>query len=269
MLEYPPMLTTAPAPSLPVYSRAPWRYAIVVGASSGIGESIVRRLAEAGCRVAAVARRGDRLRALADELNRRAGAELVFAVTHDVRNGDEVPALLQEIAARLGGLDLVVYNAAVMPAVEDNEYDFAKERLMVEVNVLGALAWLGPVAERFTRARGGTIVGVSSIAGDRGRRGNPVYGTTKAALNTYLEGLRNRTARHGVNVVTVKPGFVDTDMTRGKPGLLWLISADEAARQILRAAEKKKVTAYVPARWAVVGFVVRSLPSVIFRRLNV
>lgn len=262
-------MQAAPAPSLPIYSRAPWQYAVVVGASAGIGEALVRRLADAGCRVAAVARRGERLRSLADEVNQRAGAELVFPVTHDVRNGSEVPALLQEIASRLGGLDLVVYNAAVMPAVAENEYDFAKERLMVEVNLLGAMAWLGPVADRFARAGGGMIVGVSSIAGDRGRRGNPVYGTTKAALNTYLEGLRNRIARSGVAVVTVKPGFVDTDMTRGKPGLLWLISADEAARQILRAAEKKKVTAYVPARWAVVGFVVRSLPSVIFRRLNV
>lgn len=263
------MTIAAPAPAVPLYSRAPWRYAVVVGASAGIGEALVRQLADAGCRVAAVARRGERLRSLADELNTRAGAELVIPVTHDVRDAADVPALLQEVAARLGGLDLVVYNAAVMPAVEENEYDFAKERLMVEVNLLGAMAWLGPVADRFARARGGTIVGVSSIAGDRGRRGNPVYGTTKAALNTYLEGLRNRTARHGVAVVTVKPGFVDTDMTRGKPGLLWLISADEAARQILRAAEKKKVTAYVPARWGIVGFVVRNLPSVIFRRLNV
>lgn len=259
----------APAPSLPIYSRAPWQYAVVVGASAGIGEALVRQLADAGCRVAAVARRGDRLRSLADELNTRAGAELVFPVTHDVRNGTEVAALLQEIAARLGGLDLVVYNAGVLSAIGEDEYDFAKERLMVEVNLLGAMAWLGPVADRFARARGGTIVGVSSIAGDRGRRGNPVYGTTKAALNTYLEALRNRTARHGVAVVTVKPGYIDTDMTRGKPGLFWLIGPDEAARQILRAAEKKKVSAYVPWRWGIVGFVLRALPSFVFRRLNV
>lgn len=262
-------MIAAPAPSVPRYARAPWRYAVVIGASAGIGEALVRRLADQGCRVAAVARRGELLQKLADESNRRAGAELVIPFVHDVRDGAAAPALLQEIATRLGGLDLVVYNAGVLSTIGEDEYDFAKERLMVEVNLLGAMAWLGPVADRFARARGGTIVGVSSIAGDRGRRGNPVYGTTKAALNTYLEGLRNRTARHGVAVVTVKPGYIDTAMTRGKPGLFWLIGPDEAARQILAAAEKKKVSAYVPARWGIVGFVIRSLPSVIFRRLNV
>ena len=84
---------------------------------------------------------------------------------------------------------------------------------MVAVNLLGAMAWMEPVAARFEAARAGTLVGISSIAGVRGRRGNPAYTATKAALTTYLEALRNRCSRYGVNVVTVKPGFVDTAMT--------------------------------------------------------
>lgn len=246
----------------------PFQYAVVVGASSGIGEALVKELALSGCRVAAVARRGDLLESLAAGVRTATGQDLVIPVVHDVRDGAEAPALLQRAAAGLGGLDLVIYAAGAMPPLGEDEYDFEKERLMVEVNVLGAMAWLGPAAERFARAGGGTLVGISSIAGDRGRRGNPVYCTTKAALNTYLEGLRNRTARHGVKVVTIKPGFVDTAMTRGKPGLFWLISAEEAARQILKQAARGVTIAYVPARWAVVGFVIRNIPSFIFRRVG-
>ena len=247
----------------------PWKYAVVVGASSGIGEALVRLLASDGCKVAAVARRGELLAALAADLRARIGQDLVLPVVHDVCDANDAPALLQRSAAALGGLDLVVYAAGVMPAMTAQEYDFAKEKAMVEVNLLGAMAWLGPAADRFTRAGGGTIVGISSIAGDRGRRENPVYGTTKAALNTYLEGLRNRTARHGVKVVTIKPGFVDTAMTQGKDGLLWLVSPAEAARQTLRKAARGVSSAYVPGRWALVGWVVRNIPSVIFRRLDI
>jgi NAD(P)-dependent dehydrogenase (short-subunit alcohol dehydrogenase family) len=112
-------------------------------------------------------------------------------------------------------------------------------------------------------------LGISSIAGERGRRGNPAYCTTKAALTTYLESLRNRCSRYGVNVVTIKPGFVDTAMTRGMKGLFWLISAEKAAKQSLALARKgKSGAAFVPSRWALVAFIVRSLPSFIFRKLN-
>jgi NADP-dependent 3-hydroxy acid dehydrogenase YdfG len=245
-----------------------FKHAVVVGASSGIGAALVRALAADGCKVAAVARRGDLLAALAADLQARTGQDHVVPIVHDVVNHAEAAGLLQRAAAALGGLDLVVYAAGVMPPLGEDEYDVAQEKRMVDVNVTGAMAWLGPAAERFARTGGGTLVGISSIAGDRGRRGNPVYCATKAALNTYLEGLRNRTARNGVRVVTIKPGFVDTDMTRGKPGLFWLIGADEAARQILAKAARGCTTAYVPARWALVGFIIRHIPSFVFRRLG-
>lgn len=244
-------------------------HAIVVGASSGIGEEIARRLVERGGRVALLARRGDALAALCDDLNAAAGEERAIAVAHDVANREEIPRLFQDLTQRLGGLDAIFYAAGVMPHVEPDEYSTEKDAAMIDVNVTGAVAWLNEAARRFDRLGEGTIVGVSSIAGDRGRRGNPVYCTTKAALNTYLEGLRNRLLVKGVKVVTIKPGFVDTAMTRGKPGLIWLISAKEAAARIVAAAEKGKHTAYVPGQWRLVGLVLRSIPSFIFKRLNV
>ena len=249
-------------------SDSAFAQALVVGASSGIGEALARRLAADGSRVALVARREEELRRIMGEINGAVGEERAIAVAHDVRNVSDVPDLVQEIARRLGGLDLVIYATGSMPAIAADEYDTTKDREMLEVNLLGAVAWLNPVAERMARLGRGTIVGVGSVAGDRGRAPNPVYCTSKAGFHAYLEALRNRLAKLGVKVVTIKPGFVDTAMTRGKEGLFWLISADRAAEIILNKARRGVVTAYVPARWRPVMTVVRSIPSFIFSKLG-
>jgi short-subunit dehydrogenase len=240
---------------------------VVVGASSGIGAAIVRRLAAGGCRVAAVARCGEALERLRAEAEGGPGAVLPYA--HDVEHTDEVPALVQEIARTLGGLDLAVYAAGVMHRADPAAYDVGAGLHMLRVNLEGAVAWLHPIAERFGLLGRGTIVGIGSVAGDRGRYANPVYNASKAGLATYLEGLRNRVGRLGVRVVTIKPGFVDTAMTRGMPGLFWLISADRAAAIILAQAARGAVTAYVPARWRLVMWIIRLIPSFVFRRLKV
>jgi NAD(P)-dependent dehydrogenase (short-subunit alcohol dehydrogenase family) len=191
------------------------------------------------------------------------------AIAHDVRAVDEVPGLFQEIARELGGLDLVIFAAGVMREVAADEFDTTKDREMLDINLFGAVAWLNQAADRFARLGRGTIVGIGSVAGDRGRAPNPVYCTSKAGLHAYLEALRNRLARLGVRVVTIKPGSVDTAMTRGTDGLFWLISADEAADTILRKAEKGSVSAYVPARWRWLMLFVRSIPSFVFTRLGI
>ena len=151
----------------------------------------------------------------------------------------------------------------------EDQFDTELDLDMVAVNVGGCIAWLNPAATYFRSRRKGSIVGISSIAGDRGRKGNPVYGATKAAMNHYLEALRNRLSDFGVHVCTIRPGFVDTAMTKGMPGLFWLISADEAARQILSAVRSKAQVRYVPWRWSLVGFVIRHIPSFLFRRMSV
>jgi len=241
----------------------------VIGASSGIGEALARRLAAEGTRVALVGRREPELRRLMGEINSAAGEDRAAAIAHDVRATAEIPELVQGIARVLGGLDLVIYAAGVMPAVAEDEYNTAKDRQMIEVNLVGAVAWLNPVAERMANLGRGTIVGIGSVAGDRGRSGNPVYCTSKAALHAYLEALRNRLARAGVKVVTIKPGFIDTAMTRGKDGLFWVISADRAAEIILDKVRSGTATAYVPARWRMVMAIIRSIPSFIFSRLGI
>ncbi len=245
----------------------PWQRAIVVGASSGIGAEIARQLGRAGCRVALVARRAAELEGVAAEID-GASPPAARVYVHDVTDFDDVPALFQSICRDLDGLDLVVYAAGVMPPVGPSEYAFTKDRPIVDVNLLGAIAWLNEAAGRFERARGGTIVGISSVAGDRGRRGNPAYCASKAAFTAYLEALRNRLARHGVRVVTVKPGPVATPMTEGMERLPLLIPAERAAREILAAARRGTSTAYVPRVWRSIMFVIRQLPSGIMSRLE-
>ena len=250
-------------------ARAVWPRAIVVGASSGIGAALVRALARQGTRVAALARRADELERLRAACAADGASGAVIVRSHDVHAVGQVPALFEELVRELGGLDLVIYAAGVMPEIGKDEYDTPKDLDILAVNLSGCVAWCNPAAELFQSQRRGTLVGVSSIAGERGRKGNPVYGTSKAALNHYLEALRNRLGDCGVHVCTVKPGYVETRMTQGLGKALWMISADEAARQILSVARRKKNERFIPFRWLWVALVLRAVPSFLFRKTSI
>ncbi len=254
-------------PSSSKASASSPRRALVIGASSGIGAALVERLAAEGWQVAALARRASELEALSARCAALPGA--VHVRVHDVREFDRVPQLFEELVRELGGLELLIYAAALMPKIARDEYDTAKDIDQLAVNLGGCIAWCNAAAQLFRTQRAGTIVGISSIAGERGRKGNPVYATTKAGMNTYLEALRNRLAESGVHVCTIKPGFVDTAMTRGMGKLLWLISADEAARLVLKAARARANERFVPRQWWLVACVIRCIPSFLFRHLNV
>jgi len=242
--------------------------AIVVGASSGIGAALALELARQGVWVAALARREAALAALSAQAEELTGEKRILPYVHDVTDFEAIPALFQTITRELDGLDLIVYVAGIQPSVGPDEYDFAKDQAMMQVNVLGAMAWLNLAAARFTRTGRGHIVGISSISGDRGRRGFPGYHTSKSALNTYLESLRNRLTQHGVHVTTIKPGFVQTALLENAGNTFWVITPEQAATQIRQAVEKKKQTVYVPGRWRWVLLIIQHIPSFIFRRMN-
>lgn len=229
-----------------------------------MGAAIVRELVGRGYRVAAVARRGEELERLGGEC----GAERVLTRVHDVHQVAEVPALFEELVRALGGLDLLVYAAGVMPRVQPDEFDTATDAEILAVNTLGAIAWCNPAAEHFRAQRAGVIVGIGSIAGDRGRKGNPVYGASKAAFAHYLEALRNRLSDFGVRVCTIKPGFVLTPMTAGL-NLRGAVTAEAAARTIVAYARRGSGVRYVPLKWLAVSLVIRNIPSFVFRRLTI
>ena len=238
--------------------------ALVVGASSGIGAALVRELVGRGYRVAAVARRSHEL----EELARAFPEGRVLTRAHDVHAVEEAPVLFEALVKELGGLDLFVYAAGIMPAVAPDEFDTAKDREILLVNTVGAIAWCNPAAEYFRSKRSGTICGISSIAGDRGRKGNPVYGASKAALSHYLEALRNRLDDFGVHVCTIKPGPVATPMTAALGELPGMVSAESVARTIARVATRAQ-TRYVPIKWLGVSLVIRAIPSFLFRRITI
>ena len=246
----------------------PQKRALLVGASSGIGAALARKLADEGYLVALLARRGELLEKLTNEINSKHGATRARYYVHDVTDYESIPTLLRQIMSDLGGLDTFIYNTGVSHMVGLKKYDFEKDRETTEVNFVGALAWLNPVAEMFQSLQSGQIVGVSSVAGERGRVGNPSYNASKAALTTYLEALRNRLTRYDVNVLTVKPGPVETDMITGVKGVLFPISAEQAAADIYKAMYKRKQEVYTSGRWRWIMLVVRNIPSFIFRKMT-
>lgn len=251
----------------PLYPR---RRGIVIGASGGLGAALARRLALEGYTLALLARRKELLDALCDEINRASNEQRARAYSHDVTEYDAVPNLLRRIVADLGGLDLVVFVAGInYPPGGIDKYNFENDRRMIETNLIGAMAWLSPVAAMFQSAKAGQIVGISSVAGDRGRVGNPGNNTSKAGLSTYLEALRNRLTRHGVNVLTVKPGFVKTEMLKAAQGpTLFAITPEQAADDIWKAMKKRKQVVYTAAIWRLIMLAIQHTPSVIFRRLT-
>src|SRR5215207_11028602 len=255
------------APSTPLNPR---RRGIIIGASNGLGAMLARRLAREGYTLALLARREEKLSSLCEEINRTAGERRAWAYVHDVVDYEKVPLLLRRIVAELGGLDLVVFVAGVnYPPGGIDKYNFENDRRMIETNLIGAMAWLSPVAEMFQSAKAGQIVGISSVAADRGRVGNPGYNTSKAALSTYLEALRNRLTRHGVNVLTVKPGFVKTEMLKAaQGGTPLIIEPQQAANEIYKAMKKRKQVIYTPFIWRWIMLIIQHIPSVIFRRMS-
>lgn len=246
------------------------RRTIIVGASSGLGAALAHEFARRGDAVALVARRESELRAVAAAIRGRSPKATVVVVVHDARDGEKAAPAWDACERSLGGpIDRIVYCAGVLHAVRVDEFDIGKDVSMVTTNLVGAMAWLDLAAVRFLARKRGQIVGISSVAGERGRIGAPAYGASKAGLTSFLESLRNRLSRHGISVVTVKPGFIDTDMLKGVEGTFGVMPADRCARAIARACERRRQTIFVPGWWRPVLFLVRLIPSVIFRRMSV
>ena len=248
----------------------PRKKAILVGASGGIGTALARRLAEEGYVLALLDRREDVLETLCDEINQAQGETCAIPYIHNVTMYDQVPDLFRRVVADLGGLDLFVYVAGMIYFPTMDEFNFAEDYKMVEVNLLGAMAWMNQVAPVFQSMHGGQIVGVSSVAGDRGRVSNPGYNTSKAGFTCYLEALRNRLTRHGVNVITIKPGQVKTGVfdLPNAPKPVLAVTPKQAADGIWKAIQKRKQVAYIAGVWRWVMLVLTHVPSIIFRRLN-
>lgn len=235
----------------------------IAGAASAIAQATARLLAARGASLHLVARDRLKLEAVAADLRAR-GAACVSSTVADLDDFSRHGALFDEAFAQLGGLDVAFVAHGVLPDQARCEQSFAQTLATMNTNLLGAISLAGEAANRL--GHGATIVVIGSVAGDRGRASNYVYGAAKAGLAVFLDGLRHRLHASGVNVVIVKPGFVDTPMTRNfAKGLLWT-SPESVARGIVRAIDRRCGVVYLPGFWRYVMAGIRALPERIFLR---
>lgn len=229
--------------------------AVIVGASSGIGEALARRLAAAGWRLGLAARRLPKLEALASEL----GAGTVISAI-DVASPEQARVELASLLEALGGADLIVLSAGTGELNPDLQW--RPDRLTIDVNVTGFAALAQLAIDHFLLRGRGHLVGISSVARFRGSGDAAAYSASKAFVSTYLDGLRDkvRASKLPITVTEACPGFVDTAMMKAdKP--FWVASPDRAAACIHSAIRRRAKHAYVTRRWALVGWALRLLPA--------
>ena len=240
---------------------------LVAGATSAIAEQCCRIWAARGDSLFLVGRDAKKLEAIAADLRVRSGAK-VHVKTLDLNETGAHAALFDEAAAAMGRIDMLFVAHGTLTDQARAQTDWAYAEREMATNFTSVASLTTHAANRFEAAKAGTIAVISSVAGDRGRPSNYVYGTSKAATSAWLSGMRARLHAAGVAVVTIKPGFVDTPMTAHlKKGTLFA-SPEKAARIIVRAIDKRKPVAYVPGFWRPILFVLRHVPERIFMRLR-
>jgi decaprenylphospho-beta-D-erythro-pentofuranosid-2-ulose 2-reductase len=239
--------------------------AIIFGATSAIAAAYARELAAGGADIVLAARSPARLGALADDLKVR-GARAVHTIVFDATRVEEFPAALDAGWRHLERVDVALIAFGTLSNQERCSSDPAELLRELQTNVIGTLPLAEQLAGRLERQRAGTLVVISSVAGDRGRASNYAYGAAKAALSEFASGLRQRLHGTGVNVLTVKPGFVDTPMTAQFPkGALWA-KPEDVARDIAKAVAKRRAVLYTPWFWWIIMTVIRALPEKLFVR---
>lgn len=240
---------------------------LIVGATSAIAEAVARIHAQRGDHLFLVARNAERLRGVVDDLRIR-GCPKVVGWPMEANDFGAHAGMLERAEAELGGLDTVLIAHGTLP--DQGACAASVELTLDEIrtNALSTISLATLIANRFESQGRGTLAVIASVAGDRGRQSNYVYGSAKAMVSTFLSGLGQRLAKFGVAVVTIKPGFVDTPMTRDfKKGPLWT-SADSVAKGIVRAIDRKTPVVYLPCFWRGIMWVIRSIPEWLFRRLR-
>jgi short-subunit dehydrogenase len=239
--------------------------AVITGASSGIGWALAKVLAGEGCRVGLIARRREQLEALTQEIGNAGGTSATAPA--DVADRAQTLAAVREVSARLGPVDLLVANAGVgAPTLLEpmNVVDIEK---MVRVNLLGVVYAIEAVLPSMLRRGQGHIAAVSSLAAYKGLPGESAYCASKAAVNTFMEGLRIQLRGRGIAVTTICPGFVKTPMTDvNQFHMPWLLQADQAARRMARALRRRRKVYNFPWQTALLMKMTRWLPDWVLAR---
>lgn len=239
---------------------------IIIGATSCIAEAVARRYADQGARFFLVARSSAKLQEVSADLVAR-GAKEVQVFVMDANDSDLIPQMLDSAWKALGSIDVTVVAHGTMPDQQRAETDIPYAISEFRTNAESVIACLAGLAQRFGPQEKGVIAVISSVAGDRGRASNYLYGAAKAAIDAYASGLRSKLFKSGVHVLIIKPGFVATPMTEGLD-LPERITAqpESVARDIQRAITKRKDVLYTPWFWALIMLLIRWMPAAVFKR---
>ncbi|MDF1765119.1 MAG: SDR family oxidoreductase [Gammaproteobacteria bacterium] len=240
---------------------------LLIGANSAIATAVARRYALRGAALFLAGRDQSRLTALSQDLLVR-GAAAASTFDIDLTDTGRHRELISAAQSTLGRIDLALLCHGQLPDQAACERDFSTYHASLEVNVVSSLSLLTELANTLESEGSGTIAVITSVAGDRGRRSNYAYGASKAMLSTYLQGLRGRLHTSGVNVVDLRPGLVDSPMTRAlKKGPLFS-SPDRVATSIVNGIDRGRSVVYAPGYWRLIMFIVRSIPERLFKRLH-
>ncbi len=239
---------------------------LILGATSGIASAIAYKFASEQCNLILAGRNVEQIKALANDILIRNNVQ-TFYKQFEATDTVSHEAFFQE-CVQISELDAVVLCYGFLGEQKVAESDFQHAKNIIDVNFTSCISILNISANYFEGKRRGTICSISSVAGDRGRQSNYFYGSAKGALSIYLQGLRNRLSRFGVHVLTVKPGFVDTKMTYGQPGMFLVAKPETVANDIYKAMIKKKNTLYTPFFWRYIMLIIKYIPENIFKKMN-
>lgn len=240
---------------------------LILGATSAIARGCAKALAARGYTLYLAGRQRDELRRIAADLEIRYGVAVHsgrFDVSATKRHGD----FIRSAEESLDGLQGVVFAVGEMGVPERDAKDPEAIVRLIQSNFAGAASILTHCANRLEEQGSGFIIGITSVAGDRGRQSNYPYGAAKGGLGLFLQGMRNRLFDKGVRVITVKPGFVDTAMTFGMPGLFLVADPDRVGQRIVRALDGRGDVLYVPWFWRFILWIIRAIPETLFKRLK-
>lgn len=248
--------------------NSPIQSALVFGATSAIATAYCRIVADRGGALHLVGRNGDALQSLADDLTVR-GANKVSVAVADLCDTGQHEQLIEDAWVQLNGPELVLLAHGALGRQTEDEVDWETQRALIQTNLISHMSLLTLLANKFEKQGRGCMAAISSVAGDRGRASNYIYGTTKAGLSCYLQGLQQRLAPAGVRVIDLRPGPVDTPMTSGmKKGMLWS-TPQKIADAMDRGLGHRSGTLYLPFYWRPVMAIIRMMPSALLGRLGI
>jgi len=240
---------------------------LIIGATSAIAQEVAKIYAASGSQLFLVARNSQKLEQVVKDLKVR-GADNIEQLSLDLENIEDHEQIVTAADKFMSGIDIVLIAHGTLPDQQTSEDSVINTMQELQINFLSTVSLLTLLANYFEKQASGCIAVISSVAGDRGRQSNYVYGAAKGGLSVFLQGLRNRLSRAGICVLTIKPGFVISPMTAEfKKGILWA-QPKKVANNIVSAIHKRKNVVYVPWFWRLIMLIICNIPENIFKRMR-